>query len=196
MKKADGKVDEKVDAKVDKKFDNTDLESFAQVKSQKDRRWGSIAKEELVWYRSFPALVVPPVLHLTVNSDIQIPTHDGVMTYGPSAKGVTPARKREYTQQVYMKGNEGGARGQGAEVYIPAGILLEGSGVFHNLFFAVRRVGRTTKEGRKGGGAHVMHGRSREEGVGTHVLLALVIWPLTTRPFRDGPPFLVLRIIQ
>ena len=91
---------EKVDSKVDKKFDNTDVESFPQVKSQKNMRWGSIAKEELVWYRSFPALVVPPLLHLTVISDILIPTHDGVMTYGPSAKNVTPAKKREYMQQV------------------------------------------------------------------------------------------------
>lgn len=101
------KVDSKVDSKVDKKFDNTDFESFPQVKSQKDKRWGSIAKEELVWFRSFPALVVPPALHLTVNSDIQIPTHDGVMTYGPSAKGVTPAKKREYMQQVYAEGGRG-----------------------------------------------------------------------------------------
>ena len=29
-------------------------------------------------------------------------------------------------------------------------------------------------------------------GEGTHLLLALVIWPLTTHPFRDGAPFLLL----
>ena len=32
------------------------------------------------------------------------------------------------------------------------------------------------------------------EGRGrTHVLLALVIWPLTTHPFRDGAPFLLVK---
>ena len=29
-------------------------------------------------------------------------------------------------------------------------------------------------------------------GGGTHLLLALAIWPLTTHPFRDGAPFLLL----
>ena len=34
--------------------------------------------------------------------------------------------------------------------------------------------------------------RQWEGGGGTRLLLALVIWPLTTHPFRDGPPFLLL----
>ena len=34
---------------------------------------------------------------------------------------------------------------------------------------------------------------SRKEGGGVLILLlALVIWPLTTHPLRDGPPFLLL----
>ena len=39
-----------------------------------------------------------------------------------------------------------------------------------------------------------MAGAGREGGRGgrTHLLLALVIWPLTTHPFRDGAPFLPL----
>ena len=37
------------------------------------------------------------------------------------------------------------------------------------------------------------HFRSRGEGSGgTHLLLVIVICPLTTQPFRDGAPFLLL----
>ena len=42
-----------------------------------------------------------------------------------------------------------------------------------------------------GGGTFVMHGRSRMGDV-LHSLLALIIGPLTTHPFRDGAPFLPL----
>eukprot|EP00904_Undaria_pinnatifida_P009166 jgi/Undpi1/537/HiC_scaffold_10.g04001.m1 len=87
-------VNSKVNSKANSRPDQTDFESFPQVRSQKDKRWGSITKEELVWYKSHPALVVPPALHLTVNSDIKIPTHEGVRAYGPNAKDVTPAHNR------------------------------------------------------------------------------------------------------
>ena len=39
----------------------------------------------------------------------------------------------------------------------------------------------------------VSRGGKGEGGACTHLLVALVIWPLTTHPFRDGAPFPLLR---
>ena len=57
--------------------------------------------------------------------------------------------------------------------------------VNHFLFFSSVFGGVASPPRGEGRG---MEGRGR-----THLLLALVIWPLTTHPFRDGAPFLLLR---
>lgn len=93
--------------KQEAKFNTKNFIEFPQVASQKKARWGNIKREDLVWYGSFPALVVPPSLYVIVNSQIQIPTHSGILAYGPSAKDIVDDPK---TQRELGGMAEGGKR--------------------------------------------------------------------------------------
>lgn len=85
-------------------LDQTKFEAFPQPNDQKDTFWDSITPEQLVWYQDYPAIVVPERLHFIAPCS---KPQDGVMAYGPSAKNVQPARKREdtlrYRQQAPAK---------------------------------------------------------------------------------------------
>lgn len=87
------------DDEEEESLDNKDFDDprWKQVAAQKALRWSSIAREELVWYGSYPALVVPPRLYQFVPSSVRIPGADGVVAYGPnqSSEQEAAATKRE-----------------------------------------------------------------------------------------------------
>ncbi len=76
----------------EKDFDQTRFEDFPQVVTQERTFWDCITPEQLVWHLDCPAIVVPERDHFCLPVDWP---NNGVMVYGPAAKGVEPSRKRE-----------------------------------------------------------------------------------------------------